>query len=91
MDLLMRTNEIFIIVTAFLLPHFLLLCVMCFLHQVVVSLEEVEDEGLLISWTLYKQPSFALTVSPCKLQRPVRALDTDTINLMCPQSIKVHC
>ncbi|XP_033489879.1 phospholipid transfer protein C2CD2L isoform X3 [Epinephelus lanceolatus] len=37
--------------------------------QVVVSLEEVEDEGLLMSWTLSKQPSFTLTVSPCKLQR----------------------
>ncbi|KAM4546351.1 phospholipid transfer protein C2CD2L isoform 1-T1 [Fundulus diaphanus] len=37
--------------------------------KVEVSLEEVEDEGLLISWTLSKQPSFSLTVSPCKLQR----------------------
>ncbi|XP_035523162.1 phospholipid transfer protein C2CD2L [Morone saxatilis] len=37
--------------------------------KVVVSLEEVEDEGLLMSWTLAKQPSFTLTVSPCKLQR----------------------
>ncbi|KAE8288276.1 Phospholipid transfer protein C2CD2L [Larimichthys crocea] len=37
--------------------------------QVVVSLEEVEDEGLLMSWTLSKQPSFTLTVSPCKLHR----------------------
>ncbi|XP_044079762.1 phospholipid transfer protein C2CD2L isoform X2 [Siniperca chuatsi] len=37
--------------------------------MVVVCLEEVEDEGLLISWTLAKQPSFTLTVSPCKLQR----------------------
>ncbi|KAL7389835.1 hypothetical protein ABVT39_010610 [Epinephelus coioides] len=37
--------------------------------QVVVSLEEVDDEGLLMSWTLSKQPSFTLTVSPCKLQR----------------------
>lgn len=34
-----------------------------------MSLEEVEDEGLLMSWTLSKQPSFTLTVSPCKLQR----------------------
>ncbi|MEQ2213009.1 hypothetical protein XENOCAPTIV_008184 [Xenoophorus captivus] len=39
------------------------------LSQVEVSLEEVEDEGLLISWTLSKQPSFSLTVSPCKLHR----------------------
>ncbi|XP_071317165.1 phospholipid transfer protein C2CD2L isoform X2 [Trachinotus anak] len=37
--------------------------------EVVVCLEEVEDEGLLMSWTLSKQPSFSLTVSPCKLQR----------------------
>ncbi|XP_039633626.1 phospholipid transfer protein C2CD2L isoform X2 [Perca fluviatilis] len=37
--------------------------------KVVVCLEEVEDEGLLISWALSKQPSFTLTVSPCKLQR----------------------
>ncbi|XP_069002697.1 phospholipid transfer protein C2CD2L isoform X1 [Embiotoca jacksoni] len=37
--------------------------------KVVVCLEEVEDEGLLISWTPSKQPSFPLTVSPCKLQR----------------------
>ncbi|KAM9846725.1 phospholipid transfer protein C2CD2L isoform 2-T2 [Aulostomus maculatus] len=37
--------------------------------KVVVCLEEVEDEGLLVSWTLSKQPSFTLTASPCKLQR----------------------
>ncbi|XP_037603826.1 phospholipid transfer protein C2CD2L isoform X2 [Sebastes umbrosus] len=37
--------------------------------KVVVCLEEVEDEGLLMSWTLSKQPSFTLTASPCKLQR----------------------
>ncbi|XP_035034981.1 phospholipid transfer protein C2CD2L [Hippoglossus stenolepis] len=37
--------------------------------KVVVCLEEVEDEGLLISWTLTKQPSFSLSVSPRKLQR----------------------
>ncbi|XP_059208050.1 phospholipid transfer protein C2CD2L isoform X2 [Centropristis striata] len=37
--------------------------------KVVVYLEEVEDEGLLMSWTLSKHPSFSLTVSPCKLQR----------------------
>uniref|UniRef100_G3QAS1 Synaptotagmin-like mitochondrial and lipid-binding domain-containing protein n=1 Tax=Gasterosteus aculeatus aculeatus TaxID=481459 RepID=G3QAS1_GASAC len=29
--------------------------------KVVVSLEEVEDEGLLMSWTLSKQPSFTLS------------------------------
>lgn len=37
--------------------------------KVTASLEEVEDEGLLISWTLSKQQSFSLTVSRCKLQR----------------------
>ncbi|XP_023135967.2 phospholipid transfer protein C2CD2L isoform X1 [Amphiprion ocellaris] len=37
--------------------------------KVTASLEEVEDEGLLISWNLSKQPSLSLTVSPCKLQR----------------------
>lgn len=37
--------------------------------KVVVCLEELEDEGLVLSWTLSKQPSFTLTVSPCKLQR----------------------
>ncbi|XP_029303585.1 phospholipid transfer protein C2CD2L isoform X3 [Cottoperca gobio] len=37
--------------------------------KVVVCLEEVEDEGLLMSWTISKQPSFTLNVSPCKLQR----------------------
>uniref|UniRef100_A0A8C2XDE8 C2cd2 like n=1 Tax=Cyclopterus lumpus TaxID=8103 RepID=A0A8C2XDE8_CYCLU len=31
--------------------------------EVVVCLEEVEDEGLLMSWTLSKQPSFTLTTS----------------------------
>ncbi|XP_034746722.1 phospholipid transfer protein C2CD2L isoform X2 [Etheostoma cragini] len=49
--------------------------------KVVVCLEEVEDEGLLISWTLSKQPSFTLTVSPCKLQRQgsERGADLDMI------------
>lgn len=37
--------------------------------KVVVRLEEVEDEGLLVSWTLCRQPSLSLTVSPCKLHR----------------------
>ncbi|XP_014189023.1 phospholipid transfer protein C2CD2L isoform X2 [Haplochromis burtoni] len=49
--------------------------------KVVACLEEVEDEGLLISWSLSKQPSFSLTVSPCKLQRrcTVGEADIDTI------------
>ncbi|XP_054611052.1 phospholipid transfer protein C2CD2L isoform X2 [Dunckerocampus dactyliophorus] len=37
--------------------------------KVVVCLEEVEDKGLLVSWTLSKQPPFKLTASPCKLHR----------------------
>lgn len=55
--------------------------------QVVVSLEEVEDEGLLMSWTLSKQPSFTLSASPCKLQRQVRISDSDTTNTICPSHI----
>ncbi|KAK5858375.1 hypothetical protein PBY51_002519 [Eleginops maclovinus] len=49
--------------------------------QVVVCLEEVEDEGLLMSWTLSKQPAFSLTVSPCRLQRQGTegGADVDTI------------
>uniref|UniRef100_A0A3Q3WU59 Synaptotagmin-like mitochondrial and lipid-binding domain-containing protein n=1 Tax=Mola mola TaxID=94237 RepID=A0A3Q3WU59_MOLML len=34
--------------------------------KVVVCLEEVEDEGLLVSWTLCRQPSFTLTVLSCQ-------------------------
>lgn len=41
------------------------------------------DEGLLMSWTLSKQPSFTPTVSPCKLQRQVRTSETDTTNMIC--------
>lgn len=44
-------------------------------HQVVVSLEELENEGLLMSWNLSKQPSFSLNVLPCK-QQTVRTFDT---------------
>ncbi|KAM7374230.1 hypothetical protein PAMP_006901 [Pampus punctatissimus] len=44
-------------------------------RMVVVCLEEVKDEGLLMSWTLSKQPSFILTVSPCKLRR--QAIDSE--------------
>ncbi|XP_039888809.1 phospholipid transfer protein C2CD2L isoform X2 [Simochromis diagramma] len=49
--------------------------------KVVACLEEVEDEGLLISWSLSKKPSFSLTVSPCKLQRRCTEgeADIDTI------------
>ncbi|KAM9729517.1 phospholipid transfer protein C2CD2L isoform 1-T1 [Menidia menidia] len=52
--------------------------------KVVVRLEEVQDEGLLISWTLSKQPSFSLSVSPCKLQRQGSdgGADLDTIRGM---------
>ncbi|XP_034539583.1 phospholipid transfer protein C2CD2L isoform X2 [Notolabrus celidotus] len=45
--------------------------------KVVVFLEEMADEGLLMSWTLSKQPSFTLTVSPCKLQRQSPEVDAD--------------
>lgn len=61
----------------------LLLCCLHHLHQVVVSLEEVEDEGLLMSWALSKQPSFALTVAPCKVQRQVRTSDMGAANMIC--------
>lgn len=50
-------------------------------HQVVACLEEVEDEGLLVSWTLCRQPSFDLTVSPCKLQRQVMTADIVTADI----------
>ncbi|KAF7655845.1 hypothetical protein LDENG_00049510 [Lucifuga dentata] len=45
--------------------------------KVVVCLEEVENKGLLMSWTLSKQPSFTLTVSPCRLQRQGTEGDAD--------------
>ncbi|XP_070699186.1 phospholipid transfer protein C2CD2L [Pempheris klunzingeri] len=50
--------------------------------KVLVYLEEAEDEGLLMSWSLSKQPSFNLSVSPCKLHRQVSSegeADLDTI------------
>nr|XP_020454632.1 C2 domain-containing protein 2-like isoform X1 [Monopterus albus] len=49
--------------------------------KVVVCLEEVQDEGLLMSWTLSKLPLFSLNVSPCKLQRQSTGgeADLDTI------------
>uniref|UniRef100_A0AAY4E2P7 Synaptotagmin-like mitochondrial and lipid-binding domain-containing protein n=1 Tax=Denticeps clupeoides TaxID=299321 RepID=A0AAY4E2P7_9TELE len=37
--------------------------------QLVVCLEEVEDEGLLVSWTFSQQPQLSLSVSPCKVQK----------------------
>ncbi|XP_061753565.1 phospholipid transfer protein C2CD2L isoform X2 [Nerophis ophidion] len=37
--------------------------------KVVACLKEVEDEGIQVSWTLSKQPSFKLSASSCKLQR----------------------
>ncbi|XP_057676084.1 phospholipid transfer protein C2CD2L [Corythoichthys intestinalis] len=37
--------------------------------KVVVCLEEVKDEGILVSWTLSNQQPFKLTASPCKLSR----------------------
>ncbi|XP_020501835.2 phospholipid transfer protein C2CD2L isoform X1 [Labrus bergylta] len=49
--------------------------------QVAVFLEEMADEGLLMSWTLSKQPSFTLSVTPCRLQRQSAEgnADLDTI------------
>ncbi|KAM6983907.1 phospholipid transfer protein C2CD2L isoform 2-T2 [Tautogolabrus adspersus] len=49
--------------------------------QVAVFLEEMADEGLLMSWTLSKQPSFTLSVTPCRLQRQSTEgnADLDTI------------
>ncbi|XP_077448580.1 phospholipid transfer protein C2CD2L isoform X1 [Stigmatopora argus] len=37
--------------------------------KLVVCLEEVKDEGILVSWTLSNQQPFKLTASPCKLSR----------------------
>ncbi|KAJ8276644.1 hypothetical protein COCON_G00083960 [Conger conger] len=37
--------------------------------QLVVCLEEVEEEGLLVSWTFSQQPLLDLTVSPRRIQR----------------------
>ncbi|XP_016308618.1 C2 domain-containing protein 2-like [Sinocyclocheilus anshuiensis] len=34
--------------------------------QLRVCLEEVEEEGLLVSWTFSKQPHLSLTVTPCQ-------------------------
>lgn len=34
--------------------------------QLQVCLEEVEEEGLLVSWTFSKQPHLSLTVTPCQ-------------------------
>ncbi|KAM4619826.1 phospholipid transfer protein C2CD2L [Polymixia lowei] len=45
--------------------------------KLVVCLEEVEEEGLLVSWTLSKQPLLTLTVSPRRLQRPGRDSEAD--------------
>ncbi|XP_051548432.1 phospholipid transfer protein C2CD2L-like isoform X2 [Myxocyprinus asiaticus] len=36
------------------------------LAQLQVCLEEVEEEGLLVSWTFSKQPQLSLTVTPCQ-------------------------
>ncbi|XP_012690316.2 phospholipid transfer protein C2CD2L [Clupea harengus] len=37
--------------------------------QLVVSLDEVEEEGLLVSWTFSQQPQLSVRVSSLKLQR----------------------
>lgn len=41
--------------------------------QMEVCLEEVEEEGLLVSWHFSRRPLLSLTVSPRKIQREVRA------------------
>lgn len=43
-----------------------------------MRLEEVEDGGLLVSWTLCREPPLRLTLSPCKLHRKVTASLTVT-------------
>ncbi|XP_034034471.1 phospholipid transfer protein C2CD2L isoform X2 [Thalassophryne amazonica] len=45
--------------------------------KMLVCLQEVEDEGLLMSWTLSKQTEFPLTVSPCRLQRQSTESEAD--------------
>ncbi|XP_061073296.1 phospholipid transfer protein C2CD2L-like isoform X2 [Conger conger] len=37
--------------------------------QLMVSLEEVEEEGLLVSWSFSQQPLLSLAVSPCRAQQ----------------------
>lgn len=47
------------------------------LAQLVVCLTEVEEEGLLVSWTFSRQPTFFLTVSPRRLQRKSEDSEAD--------------
>ncbi|XP_046876269.1 phospholipid transfer protein C2CD2L isoform X1 [Hypomesus transpacificus] len=47
------------------------------LAQLVVCLEEVEEEGLLVTWTFSRQPTFFLTVSPRRLQRENKDAEAD--------------
>lgn len=47
------------------------------LAQLVVCLEEVEEEGLLVSWTLSQQPAFYLTVAPRRVQRQDSGAEVD--------------
>ncbi|XP_015193045.1 phospholipid transfer protein C2CD2L [Lepisosteus oculatus] len=39
--------------------------------QLVICLEEVEEEGLLVSWTFSQQPLLSLTVTPRRIQKDV--------------------
>lgn len=47
------------------------------LAQLQVRLEEVEQQGLLVSWTFSRQPSFFLTVCPRSLQRENKDAEAD--------------
>ncbi|XP_036380565.1 phospholipid transfer protein C2CD2L isoform X2 [Megalops cyprinoides] len=49
--------------------------------QLVVCLEEVEEEGLLVSWTFSQQPQFDLTVSPRRVQREVTEGSDDQVDM----------
>ncbi|XP_016327786.1 phospholipid transfer protein C2CD2L isoform X1 [Sinocyclocheilus anshuiensis] len=47
--------------------------------QLQVCLEEVEEEGLLVSWTFSKQPHLSLTVTPCqRVQKEASDVEVDS-------------
>lgn len=45
--------------------------------KVVVCLEEMEDGGLLMSWTLSRQSSLSIAVASCKIQKQGHADEAD--------------
>ncbi|KAG9351453.1 hypothetical protein JZ751_022703 [Albula glossodonta] len=49
--------------------------------QLVVCLEEVEEEGLLVSWTFSQQPLLNLTVSPRRIQREMDDGSDDQVDV----------